>query len=81
MARRAIDFAWLDRFAELQQEAAAKGLLLRVPKPGRVVDQLAPYRGAWGQFREGPRPSQFDVYFDRLRKQFPSAEVKPKLER
>ena len=81
MARRAIDFAWLDRFAELQQEAAAKGLLLRVPKPGRVVDQLVPYRGAWGQFREGPRPSQFDAYFDRLRKQFPSAEVKPKLER
>ena len=78
MARCAIDFAWLDRFAALQQEAAAKGLLLRVPKPGRVVDQLAPYRGAWGQFREGPRPSQFDVYFDRLRKQFPGADVKPK---
>ena len=63
MARRAIDFAWLDRFKELQQDAATRGLALRVPNPGHVVDQLAPYRGSWGQFREGPRPSQFDVYF------------------
>ena len=78
MARRAIDFAWLDRFKELQQDAATRGLALRVPNPGHVVDQLAPYRGSWGQFREGPRPSQFDVYFDRLRKEFPPASANPK---
>lgn len=74
MARRAIDFAWLDRYDEFQKDAAARGLILRVPHPSHVVDQLAPYRHAWGMFREGPRPNQFDVYFDRLRKQFPPFE-------
>ena len=75
LASRAIHFAWLDRYEELQKDAVARGLKLLVPNPSQVVDQLAPYRHAWGMFRESPRPNQFDVYFDRLRKQFPAAGV------
>ena len=33
---------------------------------------MAPYRGAWGSFREAPRPADFYVYFDRLRERFPA---------
>ena len=71
MARRAIDFAWLDRYDELKKTAEEKGISLRLPDPVAVVDSLAPYRNGWGNFREGPRPADFYVYFDKLRERFP----------
>lgn len=79
MAGRAIDFAWLDRYDEFKADAEARGIELGLPDPAEVVDTLAPYRNAWGKFREGPRPNDFYAYFDRLREQFParSSEVAP----
>jgi len=74
MARRAIDFAWLDRYDELKKTAEEKGISLRLPDPVSVVDSLAPYRNVWGNFREGPRPADFYAYFDRLRELFPSSQ-------
>ncbi|MAE63066.1 MAG: hypothetical protein CMJ18_02235 [Phycisphaeraceae bacterium] len=72
MARRHIDFAWLDRYDEFEKTAQEKGIPLGLPDPVKVVDALAPYRGEWGSFREGPRPADFYVYFDRLRERFPA---------
>ena len=77
MARRAIDFAWLDRYDEFKKEAEAKGIELGLPDPALVVDELAPYRNAWGSFREGPRPAEFYVYFDKFREKFPSSSKDP----
>lgn len=71
MARRHIDFAWLDRYDEFVETAQEKNIALNLPDPVAVVDSLAPYRNAWGNFREGPRPADFYVYFDKLRTRFP----------
>jgi hypothetical protein len=59
LARRAIDFAWLDRYDELTNTVREKGIDLGLPDPVKVVDSLAPYRNQWGSFREGPRPADF----------------------
>ena len=72
LARRAIDFVWLDRYDELKNEAQAKGMPFLGPSnPARLVDELAPYANRWEPHKEG---SGFPIYFDRLRKKFPSRE-------
>ena len=50
MARRHIDFAWLDRYDEFVETAQEKNIALNLPDPVAVVDSLAPYRNAWGNF-------------------------------
>ena len=72
MASRHIELAWLDRYDEFEKTALQTGIALDLPDPAKVVDSLAPYRGEWGNFRESPRPSDFYVYFDKLREKFPS---------
>ncbi len=70
LASRGIHFAWMDRYEELQKESNARGIALEVPDPNQVLDELTPYRWDWGMFREGPRPSGFNAYYDELREQF-----------
>ena len=74
MARRAIDFAWLDRYDELTNTACEQGIDLGLPDPATVVDSLSPHRNHWGNFREGPRPADFYAYFDKLRERFPAKQ-------
>ena len=71
LTRRAIDFAWLDRYDELKKESETKGIPFTVPGPSEVVDELAAYRDAWGAYKLWV---DFREYFDRLRKRFPSGE-------
>ena len=63
--------AWLDRYDELRQDAERRGVPFGGPEnPAEVVDGLAPYRDAWGQFK---LPGEFSEYYDGLRERFPSA--------
>ena len=71
LARRAIDFAWLDRYDELKTASQTAGTPFLVPDPSQVVDELAPYRHAWGPYRLW---TGFEEYFDRLRKKFPKGD-------
>ena len=69
LARRAIDFAWLDRYDEFKKKSQVRGIPFLVPaEPSRVVDELA----AWGPAKLGPR---FEKFFDRLRKKFPKGDT------
>lgn len=69
LARRAIDFAWLDRYDEFKLESKKTGVpFLEWAKPDKVLDELAPYRNAWGPYRTW---KDFRVYYDALRERFP----------
>jgi hypothetical protein len=70
LARQSIDLSWLDRYDEFQQEARTRGIpFLGPPDPAKVVDAVAPYRVAWGQWHIG---KSFSAYFDEIRKKFPA---------
>ena len=71
LARRAINFAWLDRYDEFKTASQAAGIPFLVPDPSQVVDELAPYRREWGPYRLW---MGFEEYFDRLRQKFPTVE-------
>ena len=68
LTRRAIDFAWLDRYEEFKKESQTRGVPFPVPDPSRLIDELAPYRDALGTYKLW---ADFRDYFDRLRKKFP----------
>lgn len=54
LARRAIDFVWLDRYDELKDEAEAKGRPFLGPSdPAGLVGELAPYAKRWGIIKKG----------------------------
>ena len=70
LARRAIDFVWLDRYDELKKQAEAEGSPFLGPaEPAKLVDTLAAYEQAWGHYREG---GDFSEYFQRLRAKYPA---------